>query len=384
MERLQNMRKQMDGLDQELTQIFLKRLELSAEIGAYKKDVGLLGIDPERELEILQNTSNQTEDENRKLEVAKLYETILSLSRREQRVREAGGVAGEGYRRCRSAMEQAREVVEQPRVVYQGVPGAYGEMACLNFFGSDCPCRGVGSFEAVLEAVERGEADYGVLPIENSSTGGIRQVYELLGEYEQFIVGETTVKVEHCLMAGEGATLETITHVYSHEQGLFQSERFLKEHPSWIQVPYINTAQSCRYVAESGDSTKAAIGSVRAAELYGLKILVRGVNYNGDNTTRFAVIAKHMERRKCVDKISALLSLPHQVGSLNEVLTLFAVHGLNLVKLESRPLPGRSWEYLFFVDFSGDLSQPEVDAVILELSQVCSYLRILGNYKSCI
>ena len=382
MEYLQEMRKEMDRLDAELAQVFLRRLNLAAQIGAYKQQVGLPALDQRRELQVIQNTTQLTQDEEQKLEVAKLFESVLALSRREQRLKLSGGLPGEGYLRCRQAMEQARQPVESPRVVYQGTPGAYSEMACLNFFGPECNCQGTKSFDAVFEAVARGEADYGVVPIENSSTGGIRQVYELRGEYEHLIVGETTVKVEHCLMAPAGATLDTITHVYSHEQGLFQSDRFLKQYPTWVQVPRGDTAGCGKYVAESGDITKAAICSSRAAELYGLNILVRGVNHNGNNTTRFVVVSPKMELREGADKISAVLSLPHEVGSLNEVLTLFAVHGLNLVKLESRPMPGHSWEYLFFVEFSGNLKEPEVDAAMQELSNACAHLRILGNFRN--
>lgn len=382
MDYLQKMRGEIDRLDEELARLFLRRLDLAAQVGAYKKQAGLPDLDQRREMQIIQNTAQLTQEEGRKLAVAELYETILALSRREQRLKAAGGEPGEGYLRCRQAMEQGRQPVENPRVVYQGTPGAYSEMACLNFFGGGCHCRGLKTFDAVFEAVARGEADYGVVPIENSSTGGIRQVYELLGEYRHQIVGETTVKVEHCLMAPEGASLDTITHVYSHEQGLFQSDRFLKGYPHWVQVPYGDTAGCGKFVAESGDITKAAIASSRAAELYGLNILVQGVNHNGNNTTRFVVVSPRMELREGADKIGAILTLPHEVGSLNEVLTLFSVHGLNLVKLESRPMPGKSWEYLFFVEFSGNLTHPEVDAAIRELSQVCAHLRIMGNFKS--
>lgn len=382
MELLQQMRNEIDQIDQELAQTFLRRLDLSAKIGAYKRDAGLPALDQRRELQVIQNASQLTQDEERKLEMARFFENILALSRREQRMNTAGGVPGEGYVRWKEAMKRLQEPIAEPKVVYQGEPGAYSEMACLNFFGPGCNCQGLKSFDEVFQAVAEGRADYGMLPIENSSTGGIRQVYELLGEYDHHVVGETTVKVEHCLMAPPGASVDTITHVYSHEQGLFQSDRFLKQYPHWIQVPFGDTAGSGKHVAECGDITKAAICSSRAAELYGLNILVRGTNHNSNNTTRFVVVSPKMELREGANKISAVLSLPHEVGSLHEVLTLFAIHNLNMTKLESRPMPGHSWEYLFFVEFTGSLADPEVDAALLELSQVCSQLRILGNFES--
>ena len=321
-----------------------------------------------------------------------LYATLMTLlvvpcmydilSRRDLRRRVGGNDPGPGYSRCQRAEAAARQPVERPRVVYQGVAGAYSEMASLRFFGEDCRCQGLPTFEEVFQTVAQGGADYGVVPIENSSTGAIRQVYELLGRYECYIVGENTVKVEHCLMAPHGATLDTITHVYSHEQGLFQCEPFLARHPGWVGVAHGDTAGSAQYVAQTGDITKAAICSSRAAELYGLEILARGVNYNSNNTTRFVVVSPVMELREGADKISAVLSLPDEVGSLHEVLTIFAVHGLNLVKLESRPLPGRSWEYLFFLEFDGSLADPAMDGALQELSQASAEMRVLGNFKS--
>lgn len=309
---------------------------------------------------------------------------LEALLRRRLELDAGPGAGSTGYARCVSAMAAARAPVQRPRVVYQGVPGAYSEMAAMTFFGQEADCQGLDQFEDAFRAVGEGRADYAVLPIENSSTGAIRQVYELLAQYQQYIVGEDTVKVEHCLMAPKGATLDTITHVYSHEQGLFQSDRFLARHPNWKPVALGDTAGSARYVAQTGDITKGAICSQRAAELYGLEILYRGTNHNSDNTTRFVVISPVMELRPGADKIAAVLSLPHQVGSLQRILTIFLLHGLNLMKIESRPMPGKSWEYLFFLEFTGSLTGPGMDAALRELSQATSYLRVLGNYKSSI
>ena len=195
-------------------------------------------------------------------------------------------------------------------------------------------------------------------------------------------MGETTVRVEHCLMAPNGASLDTITHVYSHEQGLFQCERYLNTHPNWRQVPQADTAGSALMVAESGDITKAAICSERAAALYGLKILARGINHNSQNTTRFVIVSPRMELRPGADKISTLFVLPHESGSLHEILTVFAVHGLNLVKLESRPLPERSWEYMFFLEFTGDPGDPAAEDALHELAQTTGDFRVLGWFRS--
>ena len=184
-------------------------------------------------------------------ELAHLDREIERLLRRRLELVAGPESGSTGYDQCRRAMEAARCPVSQPRVVYQGVAGAYSEMAALTFFGKEARCQGLARFEDVFEAVHRGEADYAVLPIENSSTGAIRQVYELLTQYQHYIIGEDTVRVEHCLMAPRGASLDTITQIYSHEQGLFQSDRFLSRHPEWEQIPFGDTAGSAQYVAQT-------------------------------------------------------------------------------------------------------------------------------------
>lgn len=221
-----------------------------------------------------------------------------------------------------------------------------------------------------------------MLPIENSSTGSIRQVYDLLAQYDFSLVGEWQVKVEHCLAALPGVNMEDIQRVYSHEQGLMQCDKFLDGHRDWARVPVLDTAGSAKQVSETKDRNAAAICSRRAAKLYGLNVLAYPINHNTANETRFVVVSPKLELREGRDKISAIFSLPHQSGSLHEILTIFAVQGLNLQKLESRPILGRGWEYLFFLDFTGDLTAPQMDGVLHELSQLSADFRILGNFKA--
>ena len=381
MEQLALLRKEMDEIDRELTQVFLRRLDVAAEIGAYKQQIGLPGLDQRRELQVIRNASAQTEDAGRKLELAKLYENILALSRQEQRMKAAGGEPGAGYQQCKLAMTQVRQPVKNPRVVYQGEPGAYSEMSCIDFFGPDCNCKGLVTFDDVFKAVAQGDADYAVVPIENSSTGAIRQVYELLGEYQFYVVGENTVKVEHCLIAPHGASLDTITHVYSHEQGFFQSEEYLAEHDAWRRHAVLNTAAAAQMVASCGARDKAAVCSRRAAQLYGLEVLQEGINTSKENYTRFFVVSKYMEIREGSDKISLMFTLPHESGTLNSILGILAVHQMNMLRLESRPMPGKGWEYRFFVDVEGSLRDEELDSVLFEVLENTLTLRILGNYK---
>ena len=381
MDELQNLRREIDAIDRELVELFRRRMDVTARVGEYKRANGIPVLDQERERQVLRNKGELAGEELRPAAVT-LFQTIMALSRRQQRDLMGRGPDNPGVLRWQEAQSGARQPIPAPRVAYQGVPGAYSEQAAVNFFGPDTATEGLEQFEDCFLALREGRADYAVLPIENSSTGAIRQIYDLLTQYECYMVGETTVKVEHCLMAPKGATLDTITHVYSHEQGLFQCERYLNAHPNWKQVPQADTAGSARMVAGSGDLTKAAICSERAAELYGLNILARAINHNSRNTTRFVVVSPRLELRPGADKISTLFVLPHEAGSLHEVLTVFAVHGLNMVKLESRPLPRRSWEYMFFLEFTGRPGDPAVGDALHELAQTTGEFRVLGWFPS--
>ncbi len=381
MDELQDLRREIDAIDRELVELFRRRMDVTARVGAYKRSRGVPVLDQERERQVLQN-KGELAGEALRPAVITLYQTIMALSRRQQRDLMGQGADNPGVLRWREAQLNARSPVAAPRVVYQGEPGAYSEQAALDLFGERAGTAGLEQFEDCFLALREGRADYAVLPIENSSTGAIRQIYDLLTQYECYVVGETAVKVEHCLMALPGADLDSITHVYSHEQGLFQCERYLNAHPDWKQVPQADTAGSAKMVADSGDLTRAAICSARAAQLYGLNILARGINHNAHNTTRFVVVSPKLELRPGADKISTLFVLPHQAGSLHEVLTVFAVHGLNMVKLESRPLPGRSWQYMFFLEFTGAPGDPAVGDALHELAQTTGEFRVLGWFPS--
>jgi chorismate mutase/prephenate dehydratase len=382
MSELDLMRGAIDEIDNQIVHLFERRMAVTEQVGRYKQARNMAVLDAGREKEVLAGKAALVQDMKMKTGVTLLYETIMGISRRQQREIVREGAEEPNFARFQAAYEQLRQPVENPRVVYQGEPGAYSEEAARNFFGPQVEAKGLRQFEDVFLAIQSGQADYGVLPIENNSTGAIRQVYDLLSQYEFYLVGETTVRVEHCLMAPKGATLDTITHVYSHEQGLFQSEPFLNEHPTWIKTPLEDTAGSAKYVAQTGDITKAAICSARSAEIYGLEILAHGVNYSSINTTRFVVVSPCMELRPGADKISTIVTTPHESGCLHEILTIFAVNGLNMVKLESRPIQGHSWEYMFFLEFTGDLAAPEMDGVLHELAQTAGELRVLGNFKS--
>lgn len=381
MSQLDELRARIDGIDAQLTALFLQRMEVTEQVGHWKQANGIPVLDTAREREVLAKKAALTDDPARKDDVTALYETIMAISRRQQRklLNEAGN---QDYTRIRAALENVRAPLAAPRVLYQGEPGAYAEEAAARFFGEEVARSHVATWEAVFCALKRGEADYGVVPIENSSTGSINQVYDLLAEYGAYIVGEQTVKVDHCLAAPAGESLGSITTVYSHEQGLLQCADYLKRQ-GWTCVPRLNTAESAQFVSQCGKPGQAAICSPRAAKLYGLEILAEHLNANDHNYTRFVIVSPVPEHRAGSDKVSVLFTLPHRTGSLHEFMTIFAVNGLNLMKLESRPIMGRSWEYLFFADFIADLTAPGMDGVLLELTQTAEGFRVLGNYPAC-
>ncbi len=378
MSELERLRAEIDAIDRQIAGLFRQRMGVTGQVGRYKAENGLPVLDSAREKQVLAAKAALVGDELR-ADVTTLFETIMALSRRQQQAMMDGNGWIEAHRR---AWADCRVPPERPRVLYQGEPGAYADEAAAAFFGEDAPRDHVDTWEGIFQALKQDGADYGVVPIENSSTGSINQVYDLLAQYGAYIVGEQVVKVDHCLAAPHGARLDGLTAVYSHEQGLLQCADFLKEYPDWERVPRLNTAESALYVARGGDRSRAAICSPRAARLYGLDVLCAHINRNDSNYTRFVVVSPLPELREGRNKISAMFTLAHESGTLHRIMTVFATGGLNMMKLESRPIPGRSWEYRFFVDFTGDLAAYGMDSILREMSQCAQTLRILGNYKA--
>lgn len=269
-----------------------------------------------------------------------------------------------------------------PVVGYQGMPGAFGEDAMISYFKEEWQtCKRYDAFEDVIEALRNDEIDYGVLPIENSSAGEILDTYDLINANEFYIVGEQVVRVEHNLLGLPEAKLEDIQDVYAHGQAISQSKMFLKEHPYMEAHPYINNATACQFVAQSRDKTKAAIASKRAAKLYGLEVLAPNIHFNKNNCTRFVILGKKMEIEETSDKISIIFTTAHRSGSLYNILGHFAYNGLNLLKIQSRPLLKKEWEYYFFVDIEGNLEQADVLIALSRVREESKYFKILGNYK---
>ena len=235
------------------------------------------------------------------------------------------------------------------------------------------------TFRDAMIAIDEGSADFAVLPIENSTAGIVSEIYDLLVEFENYIVGEQIIKIEHCLMAVPGTKIEDVKTVYSHPQSLMQSARFLKDY-SWQQVSMQNNAFAARKVAQDKDREQAAIASAYAAQLYGLEVLVRGVNQSSTNSTRFIIVTNQKIFLEKAGKVSICFEVPHESGSLYHMLSHFIYNNLNMNRIESRPIEGRNWEYRFFIDFDGNLADSSVKNALRGLREEARNMKILGNY----
>ncbi len=371
-DELRPLREGIDRVDTELVRLFAERMELARRVGEYKRQRDLPITDPQREKQVIQKRTEQA-DPRLAGPVTELFETLMRLSREEQhRIQLAAGVQPGGPAADAPA----------PIIAYQGVPGAFGHQAALQYGGEGAATLPCGTFKAVLQAVSAGQAALGVLPLENSSSGSIDDVCDLLGEYGCAIVGEVFTPVAHCLLGLPGAQLSRVESVYSHEQGFLQCRAFLAEHPGWRQVPHFNTAVSAQYVAEQRDPRNAAIASRLAAQCYGLNVLAEDIHTQAGNTTRFVAVAAHPQPGAQADKATLTFVLRHERGTLHRALAAFVALGMNLTRIESRPIPGQSWEYRFFVDIEGRLSPEKLHFLIEALEADCVECRVLGHYPA--
>ena len=267
------------------------------------------------------------------------------------------------------------------KIVYQGVEGAYSHIVTQTLF-PDADTENVNTFEDAINSVLNGEASYCVVPIENSSAGIVTDIFDLLLKKDVVIVAEYDLHISHCLLGIKGASFSDIKIVYSHPQALMQCAPYLKEHPEWSQISLLNTAVSAKKVKNEGKIDQAAIASELSAKLYNMDILDRGINRNSNNTTRFVVLSKEKIFSKNSNKLSLILELPHEKGMLYNILGIFVLNGLNLVKIESRPIPEKTFEYRFFIDVEANLNSENVSNVLEILSEKVPFLKILGNYCS--
>ena len=379
MNELEALRKEIDRVDRAILPLFLERMELCGGVADYKRKVGMPVFDPVREKQVLENKLKLLDGGEMAEEVYEFFNSVMTISRVRQN-RMLTDVTDKT--RCADILAVTVPKKENPRVVYFGTEGAYSEAAAISCFGKDCDRFSAPSFEAAFEALADDSADYAALPIENSSTGTIAEVADLLIKYSYYITGEVYVPVRHCLLGTYDAELSDIKRIYSHEQAVLQCGDFIKKLGGAECETHFSTALAAKTVSEKGDKSIAAIADARNAEIYSLKILARDINSSEGNTTRFVVISKRPEAEKNADKISAAFTLKHESGQLYQILSGFARGGLNLLKLESRPIPEKPFEYRFFVDYSGNLADAAVRSITDTAIEETMNFTLLGNYPA--
>ena len=376
MNDLTEIRSQIDLLDEQILQLFEQRMELCDQVAQFKIQNGRKVLDSKREAEKISKLKAMAHNTFNKHGVEELFRQIMAMSRKLQYQRLAmEGVTG------RLPFVGVDEIERNNvRVVFQGVEGAYSQAAMEQFFGQDVRSFHVESWRDAMEAISEGTADYAVLPIENSTAGIVSDIYDLLVEFDNYIVGEQVIRIEHALLGTKDAAIDQIKTVYSHPQGLMQSAEFLHTHPEWALKELENTAVAAKKVLEDADPSQAAIAGKQNAQIYGLKVLKCPVNQNTQNFTRFIVVTNQKLYCRNARKVSICFELPHESGSLYNILSHFIYNGLNMSKIESRPIPDRNWEYRFFVDFVGNLADDGVKNAVRGIAEEALNLRILGNY----
>jgi len=378
---LLELRNEIDQIDNELVRLFCQRMEVSAKVADYKKQQNLPIYHPGREREILQTVAKLAGPEMGNY-TRVLYSMLFELSRSYQSKR--NDTLSPLYQQIQNSIENTPKLFPQnPVVACQGVEGAYSQIACEKIFKSPFIMY-FKNFEAVFSAIEQGMCQYGILPIENSTAGSVTKVYDLMIRHNFSIVRTFRLKVDHNLLVNPGATLKDIRTIYSHEQAINQCGDFLHSLTGINVIPVANTALASEMVAKSGQKDVAALSSRFCAELYGLSCLAASVQDKGNNRTRFICISKNLEIYPGSDKTSIMMILPHKPGALYKVLARLYTLGINVTKLESRPIPDREFEFMFYFDLETSIYSEEYIQLICELDDLCEEFKYLGSYTEVV
>ena len=372
MGNLEDYRREIDSIDRELIALFEKRMNVAIKVGEYKKERNLPIFDAKREEEVIEKNINLLSNREYSEITRDFFEKVMELSRSLQA----------------DLMERNKDNIKdniiegKVKIGYQGVEGSFSEEALRKYFNSYDSIKNYEEFKDVFNALENNYIQYAILPIENSYTGAITEVYDLLVKYNFYIVGEECIKIDQNLMGISGTNIDEIEEIYSHPQGFEQSRGFLSRYDKIKLIPYHNTAISAKLVSDLKDRKKAAIGSKRAANIYGLSILKENINDKKDNHTKFIIIGKELKYNDSSNKISVVFSLEDKAGTLYKLLRHFAENHINMIKIESRPNKHESWKYLLYVDFEGNLNNDLVKNALELIEKNSGYFKIIGNYKN--
>ena len=375
------LREKIDNIDDQLVNLFTQRMEITRDIAAYKKENNLPIYVPARERQKLQEVAKlagpDMDDYTRVL-----YSMIFELSRSYQS--KQNSTATELYRKITDSIENTPKLFPQaPMVACQGVEGAYSQIACEKIFKNPMIMY-FKNFDAIFGAIEQGLCQYGILPIENSTAGSVKKVYDLMIHHNFSIVRTFRLKIDHNLLAKPGTKLSDIQEIYSHEQAINQCSDFLKNMPGVKIIPVENTAVAAQMVALSQNNHAAAISSKSCEEIYGLCSLADSIQDKGNNRTRFICISKNLEIYPGADKTSIMMVLPHKPGALYKVLARLYVLGINVIKLESRPIPDRDFEFMFYFDLETSIYSQEFVQLMCELDDLCEEFKYLGSYSEVV
>ncbi|MBE6556308.1 MAG: bifunctional chorismate mutase/prephenate dehydratase [Ruminococcaceae bacterium] len=379
---IQELREKIDQIDRELVSLFCERMNVAADVAEYKREHKLPVLDASRERALLTKVAELSGEEFEEY-TRTLYATLLSLSRSYQHKR-----LGETSPLCdaiASAVANTAPVFPERAVVAcQGVEGAYSQSAAEKLFRLPS-IMFFSQFDSVFSAIESGMCRYGVLPIENSTAGSVKQVYDLMIRHQFKIVRSVRIKIDHNLLVKKGTKLSDVKEIFSHEQAIGQCSAFLATLPPNIKVTRVeNTAVAARMVAQSDRTDVASLSSRSCASLYGLEVLAGSVQDNGNNHTRFICISKDLEIYPGADRISLMLITAHRPGSLFNILSRFNSLGINLLKLESRPLPDRDFEFMFYFDLEASVYAEKTAQLLAELEQECDDFSYLGSYSEVV
>ncbi|WP_294170128.1 prephenate dehydratase [uncultured Clostridium sp.] len=372
MGNLEDYRREIDSIDRELIALFEKRMNVAIKVGEYKKERNLPIFNAKREEEVIEKNINLLSNREYSEITRNFFEKVMELSRSLQA----------------DLMEKNKDNIKdniiegKVKIGYQGVEGSFSEEALRKYFNSYDSIKNYEEFKDVFNALENNYIQYAILPIENSYTGAITEVYDLLVKYNFYIVGEECIKIDQNLMGISGTNIDEIEEIYSHPQGFEQSRGFLSRYDKIKLIPYHNTAISAKLVSDLKDKKKAAIGSKRAANIYGLSILKENINDKKDNHTKFIIIGKELKYNDSSNKISVVFSLEDKAGTLYKLLRHFAENHINMIKIESRPNKHESWKYLLYVDFEGNLNNDLVKNALELIEKNSGYFKIIGNYKN--
>ena len=378
---LSDYRKRLDEIDEELLRLFSERMNIAAQIASWKQENSLPVLDARREKEKLQRIEEMSDPELSDYSFT-LFSMLMELSRsRQNRIlhRESPETKA-----IEAALRDTPQLFPEKAVVAcQGVEGAYSGIACEKLFARPSIFY-FSSFDAVFTAVEKGLCRYGVIPVENSTAGTVNAVYDLMVKHDFRIVRSVRIKVDHNLLVRPGTREEDIREIYSHSQAISQCAGFLQRFPNAKIIPCENTAVAAKMVAQSGEPGVAALSSRSCAKLYGLEILMSSVQDSDNNYTRFICISKNLEIYPGADHTSLMMVIRDEPGTLHHVLARFYVLGINMHKLESRPIPGRNWEYRFYFDLDTSVYSPKFIQLMGELGDICEEYEYLGSYSEVV